>query len=141
MAAFRSIRRTLPINSWKEILAVCWNVDQLSDSLLLISERSLLEQLPADGLALPLASEGGRDEGPAHLVAQWHGPHPPPPSLLTRYDPLFLHVDYIPQPSRASYIYPLQCPESIFTPIAQICCGATPTLSWPSRPHRPSRPK
>ena len=49
------------------------------------AERGLLEQLPADGLALPLAPEG-RDEGPAHLVAQWHGPHPPPPSLLTRYD-------------------------------------------------------
>ena len=69
------------------------------------AERGLLEQLPADGLALPLAPEG-RDEGPAHLVAQWHGPHPPPPSLLTRYDHLFPHVDYIPQPSRASYIYP-----------------------------------
>ena len=28
---------------------------------------------------------------------------------------LSLHVDYIPQPSRASYIYPMQCPYSIFT--------------------------
>ena len=84
MAGFCSIRRALPINSWKEISAVYWNVDQLSDGLL-ISERGILEQLPADGLALPLAPEG-RDEGPAHLVAQWHGPHPPPPSLLTRYD-------------------------------------------------------
>ena len=88
MAAFCSIRRALPINSWKEISAVYWNVDQLSDGLL-ISERGILEQLPADGLALPLAAEG-RDEGPAHLVAQWHGPHPSPPSLLTRYDRLSL---------------------------------------------------
>ena len=39
MAAFRFIRRTLPINSWKEISAVCWNVDQLSDSLLICRAR------------------------------------------------------------------------------------------------------
>ena len=29
----------------------------------------------------------------------------------------------------------------LYLPVAQICCGATPTLSSPSRHRRPSRPK
>ena len=63
-------------------LAAGRKFQQISD-ILLFAERSLPEQLPADGLALPLAAEV-RDEGAAHLVAQRHGSHPSPPSLFTR---------------------------------------------------------
>ena len=146
MVAFRSIRRALPINSWKEISAVYWNVDHISDGLL-ISERGILEQLPADGLALPLAAEG-RDEGPAHLVAQWHGPHPSPPSLLTRYDrlslsPCLLHSTtitcklYLPYAMSIFYIYPLlryavALPQPFPRPAATVA-PRDPSEEWATR--------